>query len=930
MKKRLFLLLWSVVVVALSAQDAQFNKLSGKILDEETKEVVEFAGIKVLNAKDSTMVAGKVSEKDGRFVINAKPSKYLVQVSYVGYADKFLEADISKGNVDLGDIYLDNAGIVLSEAVISDRIVEMLVKGDTVEYNADAYKVQESAVLVDLLKRIPGVEVDEEGKVSVNGKPINRFLFDNKEFFSTDPKTVTENVPAKMVQRVQVYDKKSDMAQLTGFDDGNEEGVINIVVREGMRQGTFTNFLGGLGNKDKYEANGFISHSKDDTRITFIGNGNNNNGENAGGRGRRGRGGNSGEQETLMTGMNFNTEINKNLKLNGDVSYSRNESDVETVSSTEYITQAINEERYSLNHTETQGINSRIRAEWQIDSTTQMIFSPNFSYSKNDRNSIGTSSRTNGAFPQDDFGASSGSLSGGNTVNFNGSVLLNKKLNSSGRNLSAELSGGVSDGDTDGQDYSVTDYLSDPSRQRLRDQVYDQNDNSYNWAMRLSYMEPVGWNNFLELSYNIRSNRSETNKNAYDNDGSGNYNVVAEDYTRSTKNDFLNQNIALSFQSRREKYNYTIGAGLHPSNSRTTVFQPNYAEPRVTKNNVLNFAPRGEFIYRWDRRSNLQIRYNGSTNQANTNQLYDGIISQTELDTVRGNPNLKPSFRHNMNLNYQKYNEGNSSTFTASGNLSYNTNDIVSVTKWGEGNSRNTTYENIDGNMSGSLDVSYNAPIKKSRFSFNIRSNGNYSRQKSIYSSRGFDPQETATDNYTFREDISLKFNSNIIQFDLGGSGSYTKNKYSLDIQTDREVWNYGVFANATLYLPYDFAIENNLNYTGSSGFAAAYQQNVYLWNASVSKAFLKGKNATVRFKIYDILQQRSNIERTTTADYVRYATTNTINSYFMVNLIYRFDSFGGRGSRSEGPIGIERRGESRRGEGPPSGGFSGGGRRLF
>ncbi len=929
MKKGLLLMLCLIGVLSLPAQEVQQNQLTGRVVDENTKEVVELAAVKVLNIKDSTMVTGKTSGEDGKFVISAKPSKYLVHVSFIGYADKYIDADLTKGNLSLGDILINDEGIDLEEAVVTGRIVEMIIKGDTVEYNADAYKVQESAMLVDLIKRIPGAEIDENGKVTVNGKAINRFLFDGKEFFSSDPKTVSENVPAKMVKSVQVYDKKSDMAQLTGFDDGNEEGVINIVVRDGMRQGTFTNFLGGLGNKDKYEANGFISNQKNDTRITFIGNANNNNGENAGGRGRRGRGGDNGEQEDLMAGININTEFSK-WKINGDVSYNGRDSKVESVSSTEYITQPMTEERTSLSHSSSDGVNTRFRVELQIDSMTQLTFRPNLSYSKSESVSSGSSSRSNGDYPKDDFTAVSDNNSKNNNVNLNGTMLFSRKLNNKGRNFAIELSGGLSDGDSDGKNYSLTDYVNDVDRQLLRDQIYDQNNNSYNWGVQASYTEPIGWNNFLELSYNVRGNRSETDKKAYDNDGSGNYDIIAEDYTRNTKNDFVNQNIALSFKSSREKYNYTIGLGVHPSNSKTTVEQPNYEENRITKNNVVNYAPKGEFIYRWDKRHNLQIRYSGSTSQASTNQLYDGIISQTELDTVRGNPNLKPSFRSNMNLRYQKYNEGSGSTFTAGGNFGYSVNDIVSVTKWGEGNSRNTSYANIDGNMNGNLEVGYNTPIGDTRFSFNTRSNGNYSRQKSYYSQRGADPQESTSDSYTMREDLSLKFNSDIIQFDLGGSGSYSKDKFSLEQQTDREVWNYGAFANFTLYLPADIAFESNFNYTGSAGFAAAYQRNIYLWNASISKAFLKDKNATIKFKMYDILQQRSNISRSTNSDNIRYTTTNTINSYFMVNLIYRFNTFGGQGNRPGGSGGGEGRGEFRGGGGSPSGGFGGGGRGRF
>ncbi|HOV71996.1 MAG TPA: carboxypeptidase-like regulatory domain-containing protein, partial [Dysgonamonadaceae bacterium] len=238
--------------------------IAGKLIDQTTKEPVALANIRILQPNDSAFVTGQASKSDGTFSIPVKYGSYIVHISFLGYKDIYKNVQVTASNptVQLGTLLFYPAEIVLSEVVIAAKAPEIRVKGDTLEFNADSYKVTESAVVEDLLKKMPGVEVDKDGKITVNGREIKKILVDGEEFFSDDPKVASKNLPAKMVEKLQVLDRKSEMAQMTGFDDEEEETVINLVVRPGMKEGLMGNAFAGYGSKDRYEANAMVNYMK--------------------------------------------------------------------------------------------------------------------------------------------------------------------------------------------------------------------------------------------------------------------------------------------------------------------------------------------------------------------------------------------------------------------------------------------------------------------------------------------------------------------------------------------------------------------------------------------------------------------------------------------------------------------------------------------
>lgn len=907
--KYLAMVFLSVLTLAASAQQ-QTIEVKGTVYEKETGLPLEQATVRLLNVKDSTLVKGAAAGRNGAFDIRAvKPGTYLFSASYLGF-ETFYETLQITGKTDpvnVGKIYLSESGILLGEAVVTGKAPEMVVRNDTVEYNADSYKVAEGSVLEDLLKKMPGVEIDSEGKITVNGKEVKKMLVDGKEFFSDDPKVASKNLPTKMIDKVQVLDKKSDMAQLTGFDDGEEETVINLTVKPGMKQGWFGNAFAGYGTKDRYEANAMVNRFVNNDQLTLMGGANNTNnmgftdlastmfeGMSGMRRGRRGGGGaGNGITQSGNGGFNFSKEFNPATILGGNARYAHSDTDAESKSSTQNIlsnneSSYSNETNYSRNKSDNIGANFRL--EWNPDTLTRIIFTPNFSYNRSRNEEISAFNTLDNALDTVNVGKSD-YFSHGEGYNVSGTLDYSRKLNSRGRVFSFSVSGGYNDSYNKGTNYSLTNYyqLEGAARDELIDQRFRYDNNGYNYRVFLSWVEPVGHNNFIQTTYSISQQRQESLKNTFIQDENGDYNVLDVDYSKSYRNTFLNQRASLSFKSQREMYNYTIGFNVDPSTSKSTNFVGD-STINVLKRSVVNLSPMAQFNYRFDKRTNLRIDYNGRTTQPSMTQLQPVADITDPLNTIIGNPDLKPKYTNNLSVRFQKFVPEKQQAFMVWLSGNYILNDIVSKTDYNTASGKKeTTYANMNGNWGANARVIFNTPLKNKRFSINSMTMFSYSNSNGYVNA-----DKNTSKNLVASERAGIDFRSDIIDIGVNGTVRYNGVNNSLQGQDDRTTWNYTAGGTTTVYLPWNFRLESDINYAGNAGYAAGYQQNEVLWNASLAKQFLKNNQGTIRVKMYDILQQRSNISRSVTANYIRDIEYNTLGSYVMVHFIYRFSIFKG------------------------------------
>jgi hypothetical protein len=936
--KCFFFLAIMVISSGLYAQD----KVSIVGLVSDGKEPIEQATVQILNVKDSSNITGVITDKDGAFNISAVAGDYILKTSFLGYIDNFRLIKTTGTRTVLESVVLSKSYLILDTAIIFGAVPEMVIKGDTIEYNADSYKVLPSAVVEDLIKKLPGAEVDSEGKITVNGKEIKKIYVDKKEFFSTDPKVASRNLPAAMVDKVQVWDKKSDMAEMTGFDDGEEESVINLTVKPGMKQGLFGNASVGYGEKDRYEANLMVNYAKNDNQFTLIGSSNNTNNTNftdlGGSMGDRPSsrgmsfGGRNGILRSSNGGFNFASELSSKFKLGGNIRYGNSDNQVVSNSYTQnYITSGDQYETRNQSGNNTgDNMRTEFRMEWTPNENTRLIFTPNVSYTKNtNRQSSEYLTTLEDINDSINWGYSEYRSKTSNT-SLNGNLDFSHKFGKKGRTLSFNISGGFSDQNADGINDSRTDYKNSRTRSVVTDQIYNTKNNSYNWSGFLSYVEPLGTNNFLQLSYRYRSNLSEQDRQTFKNDGAGNYSIVDTSSTKRLENDFGNQEIRLNFQSVREKYNYTVGVAVQPSNSESKTFEPDTAY--TVTNNVVNFSPIVQFIYRWDRQTTLRLNYTGTVNQPSTTQLSSVRDESNPLNITYGNPDLNPSFRNNFRAQFQKSNQDRTTTVTSAANFSFTTNAIVNYSLVDSVGKRESTYRNINGNKSGDVRFMINKSLFNRKFSVNSTSNIGYSE------SNGFiNGDLNTTGDLSIGETLGTSYRSDLFDLSLRGNVRYSKTDKSLAGQISSEVFNYGVNANTTIYLPWDIGINSDLNYSTNSGYSDGFKQNEWLWNTSIQKQVFKDKGGTIKFSMYDILHQRSNISRTSGAQSLRYTASNTVGSYFIFSFTYRFRNFKGnqqrRGFRNiedgdippERPVREDNGGRMREGGGM-RGGFGGGG----
>ena len=521
-------LLWLCLAAFSPAIFAQQSgvEIKGTIVEQGSNAPIEQATVRLLSVTDSAMVRGVVSSKNGAFSLkNVKKGNYLLHVTFVGFDPLYQPLQVSgkKNPVNVGKLELNDGSIELGEAVVVGKAPEVSVRNDTIEYNADSYKVTEGSVLEDLLKKMPGVEVDSEGKITVNGKEVKKVMVDGKEFFSDDPKVASKNLPAQMIDKLQVLDKKSDMAMMTGFDDGEEETVINLTVKPGMKQGWFGNAYAGYGTEDRYEANAMVNRFINNDQITFMGGANNTNnmgfsdmastmfsGMGGGGRFMGGFGAGSGITSSGNAGLNFSKEFNKQFTLGGNTRYSHSDNEALSKSerqnflpgdSTSY------ENTQASSRTKNDNLGVDFRMEWKPDTLTKILFRPSFNLSHsmsdsytdattldNARDSVNTN-RTSNHTENDGY-------------RLNASLEFSRKLNSKGRVFSASITGGNSHSESDGQNRSELEYFNESSA--LRNQLIDQQsryeNNGFNYRLYLSWVEPIGHNNFIQATYSFSQN----------------------------------------------------------------------------------------------------------------------------------------------------------------------------------------------------------------------------------------------------------------------------------------------------------------------------------------------------------------------------------------------------------------------------------------
>lgn len=965
MKKLVFLLLLACTCTTLSfAQNTKRVTLTGTVIDGSDKTPVGQATVRLLSLPDSTMVTGNVTNNNGVFSITARPGKYALKVSFVGYLTQTKPVQVTSGktSVNLGTIALPMDAVMLKEAVVVAEAPQVTVSEDTLLYNSSAYRTPEGAMLEELVKKLPGAEVDEDGNIKINGKEVKKIMVDGKEFFGGDVKTGLKNLPVDMVDKLKTYDKKSDLARITGIDDGEEETVLDLTVKKGMNQGWFGNADLAGGTEDRYSGRAMLNRFYDKTQFSIIGSANNVNdrGFSGGGGGPRWRR-NNGLNATKMLGATFATETSK-LELGGSMRYNYNDADAISSGYSQRFLQSGNSYSNSnqANRSKVTNFNADFRMEWKPDSMTNIIFRPNVSYSKSKSTSRGES----GTFNEDPFqlvdtpndfldfnnygdtdplegirvnATNDNSLSKSKSISTNATLQANRKLNDKGRNITFRGTFGYGDNDNDQYTQSETRYyqiLNSIGQDSIlyRNQYITMPTKNYNYSAQFTYSEPIARATFLQFSYQFQYKNSKSDKSTYDLLGypweigealpSGYENAYVDSLSKDAEYKYFNHDVSLSLRFIREKYQMSAGVSLQPQNTKLSYKKGDYMVD--TTRSVFNFAPNLDFRYRFSKVSQLRVTYRGRSGQPSMENLLPIVDNSNPLNIRVGNPGLKPSFSHTMRAFFNTFNAEKQRSIMTHLNFTATQNSISNSTQYDAETGRTITMpQNINGNWSAFGMFGFNTALKNKKFTINSFARINYQNQVSfLYNNSTKVNDKNKTTGLTLSENLNGAYRNDWFEFALNGSIEYTAERSKLRPENNQEPYTFSYGASTNITLPWRMTLSTNIANQSRRGYNdASYNNNELIWNAQVAQTFLKGA-ATVSFEMYDILKQQSNISRSLTADRRSVTAYNSINSYCMVHLIYRLNIFGNKGARDKMNSG--RRGFGGPGFGPGMGGGHG------
>ena len=954
MKKSILMMLLLLVSIASFAQE---RLVSGAIIDRDTKDPVEQVTVQLLKT-DSTYVTGAISNEKGLFHLNAPENgKYLLKITSVGYKPTVKRVVIEQDkNLALGNVVVGADAIMLKGAVVTAMAQKVTLKEDTFVYNSAAYRTPEGSVVEELVKRLPGAEVSDDGTIKINGKEVKKILVDGKEFMTGDTKTALKNLPTSIIDKIKAYDEKSDLSKVTGIDDGEEQTVLDFNVKKGMNKGLMSNIDLGIGNKNRYSARGMGGYFNSNNRFMLFGNANNTSDRGFGGGGpRRGFGGGNGLNASKMLAANYNYEEKNKFKFNTSLRWNHSDGDVWSRRSSENFMGSSSSFSNSLNQnfSRSDSWNGNIRLEWMPDTMTNILFRPSISWTTNDSRSTGISASYN----QDPYQYSddplsdeaiekmneddavvntqrSVSLNNSKNNNIRGMLQLNRKLNNKGRNVTLRMDAKYTDKDSKSISLQNAHLYLVQTAAGL-DSTYQTNrynltpSKDYSYSAQATYSEPLWKATFLQLSYKFTYSYSKSDRSTYDFskysfDGInpeygawGNYLGRLDGGLGDYRDDKLSRyseyrnythDIQVMMRFVRQKYNLNFGVMIQPQRSKFIQdYQGKYVD---TVRTVTNVSPTLDFRYRFSKMSNLRVNYRGTTSQPSISQLLDITDNSDPLNISKGNPGLKPSFTQNFRLFYNNFVQNHNKGVMTYINFSTTSNSISNKVTYDETTGgRVTRPENINGNWNVMGAFMFNCSIDSAGvWNINTDTNLGYNHYVSYLSlDKSQDSQKNTTQNTTWNERLSLSYRNDWLELSLDGTLAYNHAKNKLQPNSNLDTWQFSYGPSMTLTAPWGTSLNTSLSCSSRRGYSdASMNSDEFVWNAQFSQGFLKGKPLTVMLQFYDLLHQQSTFSRAISSVSRTDTEYNAINSYAMLHVVYRMNLFGGKDARKEN-----------RGEGP-------------
>lgn len=897
---------------------AQQSSIKGMISDTSAKEQLPNTVVSLLRAKDSVLYRFTRTDANGNFELKSLDTGHYVLLitrsRYADYVDQLFFNTATENN--LGNIILTLKANLLQDVIVRQKIAAIRIKGDTLEFAADSFKVREGGSVEELLKKLPGLQVDKDGNITAQGEKVQKVLVDGEEFFGDDPTMATQNIQADAIDKVQVFDKKSDQATFTGIDDGEKTKTINLKLKDDKKKGYFGKLELGGGLNDRWNNNLMLNNFKGKRKLSFYGimSSTGKTGLNWDERGSYGGGGgtpeydddfggfyfnNGGDEfensnfygqgvpKSWSTGINYSDKYNDDKQsLNGSYRYNK----INSIGSGNTLTQTILPDTVFYNRESGNTFSSRQRNslngtfEWQIDSSTSIkAYAKGYTGRQNSNSSF--KSEALDEFNNPVNNSLRNNSSSGTNANINTTLLIRKKFKKPGRTISLNLEQLYSKNNTDGFLFSQNSYFGKGGiiyALDTTDQEKISNTAINTLSAKLTYTEPIVKNVFAELNYSIRSNKSDAEQLSYDKSAAGKYDALNDTFSNHYQFNVLSNIVGTAFKYSGKKL--TTGIGLNVANANFN--QTDILKDTVFERNYVNFFPRANINYKFNQTTRISLSYRGQTNQPSISQIQPVSDNSNPLIITVGNPFLKQSFEHSVNFNFNNYKVLSQRGIYTYAGLSTTSNAIVTNNKTDTSGRTILQYTNANGNYNIYSGFGLNKKLQKLDMNTGI----NFNYNNSAYSSFVNAVQNKTKNAYYglslyFDKEKEKKYNIN-----FNPNIGYNTSVSSINKELTTKYWTMSQSVAATFYLPWKLEINNNFQYDYRQKTSAFdNNNNVFLWNAYIGRKLMKNDKALIKFQGYDILNQNKGFERIINTNVIEERNYQTLTQYFLLSFVWNF-----------------------------------------
>jgi hypothetical protein len=905
---------------------AQYYTIEGRIFSQKDSLALPGASVIVVG-RDSSKLAAP-SKMDGNFKINGLSNgTYQLKVSFMGFQSLAKPIRISNQSLNLGNIYLAEQDKNLKEVQVVGQVVTGSQKGDTTEFNTNAFKTNPDATAEDLVQKLPGVSM-QNGKIQAHGEDVKKILVDGKPFFGDDPSAALKNLPSEVIDKVQVFDQLSDQSQYTGFDDGNTQKTINLITKQNKRSGKFGKIYAGYGVDNMYEAGFSVNAFKGDRRITLLGQSNNTNKQNFGiddimgvmssggrGGGGGGRGGgigdfmvgqSSGVTKTHALGINYSDKWTPKIEVSGSYFFNYGDNTVDQSTLKQYFAsevigkadnQSSNADKINMNH------RANLKFEYKIDSVNSLMFRTRMSYQKNNSNNaiygeslydLVKTYLTNNVYGSD-----------GDGLNLSGELNFRHRFAKKGRSISLEFSPSYSNRYSDGDRmyYKVNGTAIDTLENE--NQINNSKRDARGFGTSLAYTEPVGAKGQLLFNYRYSYNTNNSDKEYWAlNEATNLYSLKDTLLTNSFDNDFLSHSFGATYRYVNGSYQFTLGANYQFSDQQN---QQVFPDTNLLSQYVKKFQPEASFTYKPNKTTNLRINYRSSTNAPSIDKLQN-VVDNTNLMAITvGNPDLKPSTQHNLSARFSIFKPEKSTNLMLFLNGSFINNYITNNTLLAPVN-RDTVFfqniavgkgaqltrpENIDGYFTLRSFLGFGVPVKALKTNVNINANVSYTQTPTFFNNKKY-----FSNAESYGGGIVLSSNiSESIDFTLSSFGSYNFVKNSSNggesLAEDNKYYSINSSARLNLMFLNGFVYRADLTHTYYNGLTAGYNQDYIMLNMSIARKVFKNKSGELKLSVNDLLKQNQSVTRTYSDFYYEDVRSNVVGRYYLLTFTYTIKAFG-------------------------------------